>query len=133
MSSEHSDVLSQVLKLIRLRGDYVFHGELGTSAEVIFPPGPATFLHLQTGELSVAQRDGEPVLLQPGDFVLLPHADGHTIRGNPGAKPQQRFEANVYSTLRTEAQTFRWATDDGIGDVFSPDRSITMALPCDRC
>lgn len=35
MPSEHADVLSQVL-LIRLRGDHVFHGELGSSTEVIF-------------------------------------------------------------------------------------------------
>jgi AraC-like DNA-binding protein len=138
MSSEHSDVLSQVLKLIRLRGDYVFHGEMGTSTEVIFPPGPATFLHLQTGELSVSQRDGEPVLLQPGDFVLLPHADGHTIRGKPGGKAHQRFEADVYSTLRTQAQTFRWTTDGDIAGCFlagsfyydgAPLRSLLTGLP----
>jgi AraC-like DNA-binding protein len=138
MSSEHSDVLSQVLKLIRLRGDYVFHGELGAFAEVTFPPGPATFLHLQTGEMSVSQHDGDPVILRPGDFVLLPHADGHVIRGKPGGKARQRFEANVYASLRTEALTFRWATDDDIEARFlagsfyydgAPLRSLLTGLP----
>jgi AraC-like DNA-binding protein len=138
MLSEHADVLSQVLKLIRLRGDYVFHGELGTSTEVTFPPGPATFLHLRTGELLVSQRDGDPVLLKPGDFVLLAHADGHTLRGKPGVKAHQRFEADVYSSLGTKAQTFRWATDDGVAGCFlagsfyydgAPLRSLLTGLP----
>ena len=138
MSSDRSDVLSQVLKLIRLRGDYVFHGELGTSTDVIFPPGPATFLHLRSGELWVSQRDGNPVLLQPGDFVLLPHADGHTIRANAGGNARQRFEANVNVTPHTPAQTLRWATDDDIAGCFlcgsfyfdgAPLRSLLTGLP----
>jgi len=138
MSSDHSDVLSQVLKLIRLRGDYVFHGELGTSTDVTFPPGPATFLHLRSGELWVSQRDGDPVLLQPGDFVLLPHADGHTIRGKAGGNARQRFEANVNITPHTPAQTLRWSTDDDIAGCFlsgsfyfdgAPLRSLLTGLP----
>ena len=136
--SEHSDVLSQVLELIRLRGDYVFHGELGNGTEVTFPPGPATFLHLRTGELLVSQRNGEPVLLQPGDFVLLPHADGHSIRSKPGSKADQRFEAKVDFTPRRVAQTLRWATDDDVAGSFlagsfyfdgAPLRSLLTGLP----
>jgi AraC-like DNA-binding protein len=140
MPSEHTDVLSQVLKLIRLRGDHVFHGELGTSTEVMFPPGPATFLHLRTGELSVSQRNGHSVLLRSGDFVLLPHADGHTIRSDPGkkAKAPQRFEAALDFTPSRAAQTHQWATDDGIAGSFlagsfffdgAPLRSLLTGLP----
>jgi AraC-like DNA-binding protein len=138
MSSEHADVLSQVLKLIRLRGDHVFHGELGSSTEVIFPPGPATFLHLRTGELSVSQRNGDPVLLRPGDFVLLPHADGHTIRSEPGSKACQRFEAVVDFIPDRDARTISWETDDGIAGTFlagsfyfdgAPLRSLLTGLP----
>jgi len=138
MLSEHSDVLSQVLKLIRLRGDYVFHGELGSSTEVMFPPGPASFLHMRSGELSVAQHDGAPVLLQPGDFVLLPHADGYTIRGEAGGKARQRFEANLDVTPHMPAPTLRWAADDDLAGCFlagsfyfdgAPLRSLLTGLP----
>jgi AraC-like DNA-binding protein len=146
MLPEHPDVLSQVLKLIRLRGDQVFHGELGRAAQVAFLPGPATFLHLRTGELWVSQRDGEGVMMRPGDFVLLPHADGATVRGEPDADAPQCFDADVQAPSQV-AQTFRWATDDGIAATFlagafyfdgAPLRSLLTGLPgmihltCDR-
>src|ERR1700761_3133522 len=138
MPSEHADVLSQVLKLIRLRGDRVFHGELGSSTEVIFPPGPATFLHLRTGELSGSQCNGPSVMLRPGDFALLPRADGHTIRSESAGKTHRRFEAAVDLTSGGAAQTFKWATDDGTaGSVLAgafyfdgaPLRSLLTGLP----
>ncbi|CAB3756512.1 AraC family transcriptional regulator [Paraburkholderia solisilvae] len=138
MLSEAPDVLSQVLKLIRLRGDHVFHGELSARAEVIFPPGPATFMHLRTGELSVSQHDGEAVLLRPGDFVLLPHADGHTIRGSLDVKAPRCFEVDVSAASRRQAQTFRWAADEGVAGSFlagafyfdgAPLRSLLTGLP----
>lgn len=138
MLSEAPDVLSQVLKLIRLRGDHVFHGELSTRAEVTFSPGPAIFLHLRTGELAVSQRDGEAVLLSPGDFVLLPHADGHTIRASSGVPARQCFEADVSSGSHGNAQTFRWAAEDGVAGSFlagafyfdgAPLRSLLTGLP----
>jgi len=77
---QQGDALSQVLKLIRLRGDIAFHGELGAVTEVTFPPGAAGFVHLHDGEALISQRDCGPVLLQSGDFVLLLHADGYTLR-----------------------------------------------------
>jgi AraC-like DNA-binding protein len=138
MLSEAPDVLSEVLKLIRLRGGHVFHGELGAQAAVTFPSGPATFLHLRTGELSVSQHGGEAVLLQPGDFVLLPHADGYTIQGSVDAKARQSFEVEVASTPSRKAQTFQWAVDDGVAGSFlagafyfdgAPLRSLLTGLP----
>jgi AraC-like DNA-binding protein len=138
MLSEHSDVLSQVLKLIRLRGDHVFHGELGSGTDVNFPPGPATFLHLRTGELSVSLPHEDSVLLRPGDFALLPHADGHTIRSDSGSTSRQCFEAAIDFSPGRNAQTFRWAMDDGTAGSFlagsfyfdgAPLRSLLTGLP----
>ncbi|GAB7521394.1 AraC family transcriptional regulator [Paraburkholderia sp. 2C] len=138
MPSEDPDVLSQVLKLIRLRGDHVFQGELGVRAEVTFPSGPATFVHLRTGELSVSQRDGEPVLMREGDFVLLPHADGHMIRGNPAVEAPRCFDADISVDSRSQLRIFRWATEDGVAGSFlagafyfdgAPLRSLLTGLP----
>jgi AraC-like DNA-binding protein len=104
-------------------------------------------VHLRSGELSISQRGGNAVSLQPGDFVLLPHADGHTIRAEASGKAQQAFEANVHLAPGSEVQTFRWATDDDIAGCFlagsfyfdgAPLRSLLTGLPglihltCDR-
>lgn len=138
MFSEHSDVLSQVLKLIRLRGDHVFLGELGSATEVNFPPGPASFLHMRTGQLSLSLAHDDPVLLRPGDFVLLPHALGHTIGSESGRKSLQCFEAAVDFTPSGGAQALTWATDDGVAGSFlagsfyfdgAPLRSLLTGLP----
>jgi AraC-like DNA-binding protein len=136
--SQQGDALSQVLKLIRLRGDSVFHGELGALTEVIFPAGPASFLYLHDGEALVSQRDGEPVLLQPGDLVLLLHADGYTLRDRASGKACHRFEANLSFSPGLERQTVRWATNHDIAGCFlagafyfdgGPLRSLLSGLP----
>ncbi|MFC0401745.1 AraC family transcriptional regulator [Paraburkholderia rhizosphaerae] len=147
MRVEESDVLSQVLRLIRLRGDRVFRGEVGVATEVTFQAGPASFLHLRSGELLVSQHGGEAVLLRPGDFVLLPHANGHTVQSGAARKAQHRFDEDTYSTIKTEPRTSRWATDDETAGCFlagsfyfdgAPLRSLLTGLPglihltCDR-
>ncbi|RDS83903.1 AraC family transcriptional regulator [Dyella monticola] len=138
MPSHRGDALSQVLKLVRLRGDIVFHGELGASTEVIFPPGPAGFLHLRDGEALISQREGEPVLLKPGDFVLLLHTDGYTLRDRAGGDVHRRIEANVSFNPCQETRTVRWGGNHGIVGCFlagifhfngEPLRSLLTGLP----
>lgn len=136
--SQQCDALSQVLKLVRLRGDIVFHGELGACTEVTFPPGPAGFLHLHDGEAWVSQRDSEPVLLKPGDFVLLLHTEGYTLRDRAGGDARRRFEANVSFSPGQETRTVRWAANHDIVGCFlagafyfngGPLRSLLTGLP----
>ncbi|CAM2155310.1 AraC family transcriptional regulator [Pararobbsia alpina] len=137
MPSEHVDVLSEVLKLIRLRGDHVFHGELGHATEVAFSPGPATFLHLRTGQLSVSQRNGQPVLVRAGDFVLLPRGDGLTIQSESGKSTPQRFELLAEAKPNGKVQTFKWGAGSVAGSFLAgsfhfdgaPLRSLLTGLP----
>jgi len=136
--STPEDALSQVLKLIRLRGDIVFQGELGVSTEVAFPPGPASFLHLHAGEMLISRQDGQPMLLQSGDFVLLPHGDGFTLSSRTGGAARQRFDAQVSFDKGLSAQTMRWATTNDIAGRFlagafhfdgGPLQSLLSGLP----
>jgi len=115
---QEGDALSQVLKLIRLRGDIAFRGELGAFTEVSFPPGAAGFVHLYDGEALVSQRDCEPVLLQPGDFVLLLHADGYTLRDRAGVDAHGRSDTHVYCSRSPEAKTMGKATKRNIVGYF---------------
>jgi len=81
LASPRLDVLSQVLMLIRLRGEIVYRGELSHACGVVFPTGPAHFYFVQHGEMTIIPASLEPVELKRGDLVLLPRGDGHTILG----------------------------------------------------
>jgi len=92
MAATRVDVLSQVLTLIRLRGELVYSGALMGARGIAFAPGPSHFYYVEEGTLSVGLPGIEPVRLEAGDLVLLPHGTGHTIADGP-AIPVQQIEA----------------------------------------
>jgi AraC-like DNA-binding protein len=79
LPAERQDLLSQVLTLIRLRGEIVYCGELSVASGIAFPAGPAHFYFIQQGQMVISPEASEPVELASGDLVLLPRGDGHTI------------------------------------------------------
>jgi AraC-like DNA-binding protein len=112
---ERGDALSQVLKLVRLRGHVVIEGELGAFTEGVFPPGRASFLHLRDGEAVFLPRDGEPLILQPGDFVFSLHADGYRVRAGRSSEVRRVFKANLSSSRPGhQSQSARWAINSDI-------------------
>ncbi|MFT4436549.1 AraC family transcriptional regulator [Caballeronia sp. 15715] len=132
------DALSQILKFIRLRGDVVFDGELGVSAEVRFAAGPASFLHMHSGEVVISHSHGQQVLLQAGDLVLLPHGNGHTLGAKPGEATAERFEAEVSFLPALHTRTQKWGTRGDVAARFlagafyfegGPLQSLLSGLP----
>jgi AraC-like DNA-binding protein len=83
MSAARTDVLSQVLTLIRLRGDLVYTTRLGAPWGLRFPPGPAHFHFVEAGGAWVTPADQPPTWINAGDLVLLPLGKGHTIADAP--------------------------------------------------
>ena len=81
MPSEHADVLSQVHKLICLRGDHISHGKVGPTFGVVFQP------------------DWRP--------RSSARADGHKIRSNLGRNALQLFETAVDTVASSNAQIHR--------------------------
>ena len=79
MTAARNDVLSQVLTLIRLRGELVYTAFLGEPWGLSFPAGPAHFHFVERGEAWVTPAGGAPVRIKQGDLVLLPLGDGHVI------------------------------------------------------
>lgn len=77
--TERQDLLSQVLTLIRLRGEIVYRGELSVASGLEFPAGPAHFYFVQQGQMVILPAASQAVELASGDLVLLPRGDGHTI------------------------------------------------------
>lgn len=79
MSAARTDVLSEVLKLIRLRGELVYTAHLGAPWGIRYMAGPSHFHFVEEGAGWVVPPDGEPLRVSAGDLVLLPHGRGHTI------------------------------------------------------
>jgi AraC-like DNA-binding protein len=75
-----TDVLSQVLALVRLKGETIFTGVLSTLASSV-SEGASRFYFVETGViwLDVEGSDEPPVQVLQGDLVLLAHGTAHTI------------------------------------------------------
>jgi AraC family transcriptional regulator, alkane utilization regulator len=86
------DVLSDVLRALRLESALFLHAELGAPwcfvvpkgtdiAQVLNPgaQGLGIFHLVLKGQCWAQVQGGQPVLLTPGDLVVIPHGDNHTV------------------------------------------------------
>lgn len=75
------DVLSDVLRAFRLRGTLYFRGEFRAPFGVQVPQthSAARFHVVLQGRCWVKVRDDDPVLLERGDLVVIPHGLPHVL------------------------------------------------------
>ena len=78
--SKKADVLSQVLALVRLKGETVFTGVLNRNG-VLVGSGASRFYFVQTGRLwiKMAGTSEAPLAIEQGDLVLIPHGSAHEL------------------------------------------------------
>jgi hypothetical protein len=94
------DVLSEVLKVVKLEGAVFYNGEFSAPwsftspaacklADYLAPgSGHVIIYHLLTEGRGYAQIDGGARLtLEAGDIVIFPHGDPHTMGNGPVCKP----------------------------------------------
>jgi AraC family transcriptional regulator, alkane utilization regulator len=96
-----TDVLSDVLRVMRITGALLFHAEFSAPFCVSAPPahqgmarllapGAKRFIRfhiVEEGECW-AERDGSPPLnLAAGDVIVLPYGDAHAVADAPGRDP----------------------------------------------
>jgi AraC-like DNA-binding protein len=93
----HMDVLSEVLKVVKLQGAMFYNGEFSSPWSFCSPPSrtvapyvaPAArhviIYHLLTeGRASARLADGPRIILEAGDIVIFPHGDAHFLEnGSP--------------------------------------------------
>jgi AraC-like DNA-binding protein len=90
------DALSEALRDMRVTGALIFNAEYGAPWGFVSPPSrtyasllaPGTehivLFHLVTGGEATASVAGqEEVRLEPGEIVVFPHGDAHTMRNGP--------------------------------------------------
>ena len=94
------DVLSEVLKVVKLQGAMFFNGEFSAPWSFCSPPSHtvATYVapsarhviiyHLLTdGHASARLVNGERISLDAGDIVIFPHGDAHFIENGSPTRP----------------------------------------------
>src|SRR5215469_4713655 len=81
------DVLSDVLGLLRLRGQVYCRTQLTAPWGLIFSADQAQFHVVERGSF-LLQPDGsrETIAVSEGDLVLLPHGRGHRLLSSPDSK-----------------------------------------------
>lgn len=83
------DVLSQVLALVRLKGETIFSGSLNVHG-LIVEAGISRFYFIETGRmwLTIAGGHESSLEIRQGDLVLLPHGNKHQLSLTPTSKNQ---------------------------------------------
>ena len=79
MLASRVDLLSQMLDLVRLRGELVFSAELNHPWALSFEPGSAYFFVVLEGNLIVRVADEPAVQAIAGDLFMLPRGVGHVL------------------------------------------------------
>jgi AraC-like DNA-binding protein len=131
------DVLSEVLKVVRLRGALFFNGEFSSpwsvrasnSKDVArhFAPGAEKLViyHLLTeGRASLTLDNGERISLVAGDLVMVPHGDRHVMENGPATTTIDESE-HVDEVLRQGLKLWRFG---GGGEV---TRFVCGYMACD--
>ena len=106
------DVLSEVLKVVRLQGALFYNGEFSSPWIFYSPPSRTVapyvapgarhviVYHLLTeGRASARLVDGERIILDAGDIVIFPHGDAHFLEnGLPATSVDMEKElARIFS------------------------------------
>ena len=102
------DPLGEALHFLRMSGTFYCRSELTAPWGLELPPEPdSMWFHVVNSGRGQIEVDGaEPVVLQPGDFALVPHGEGHRLRSEPGAPtaPVERlphdYASDRYAILR---------------------------------
>ena len=80
------DPLGEALHLLRMDGAFYSRAELSAPWGMTLTPMPGhLWFHVVTaGRVLLDTDDAHPLWLQPGDFALVPHGEGHRLRSEPG-------------------------------------------------
>jgi AraC-like DNA-binding protein len=84
------DVLSQVLRSLRLRGSFYVAWNLNAPWGLSFESDhSAPFHYVESGEMWVVTNDGRSVHLEEGDFIVLFDGAAHRICDRPATVPER--------------------------------------------
>ncbi len=87
----HTDLLSDILRFVRLKGERVLTTRFRSGFNVEFQRGMACIHVVQEGELRISVEGRAPLRLSAGDIVVLPHPARYRL--SDGGRPDAALEA----------------------------------------
>lgn len=90
----HVDPLGEALHFLRMSGVFCCRSDFSAPWGLVLPPmDDCLMFHVVTaGRCWLEVPGSEPRLLQPGDFALVPHGEGHRLASEPGAPAAALFD-----------------------------------------
>jgi AraC-like DNA-binding protein len=123
-TEEVPDVLSALLRTVRLRGEELFCCALEPPFAVLFDHPGGTLHIVAQGEIELDLDDGVGSrCYERGDVFLLPAGQPHTVRHGEGATPRRIGETEVGHEVITYGDGTRW-----LAGTFSFDDSRAAGL-----
>ena len=88
------DPLGEALHFLHMSGLFYTRSEFTAPWGLDLPPLPDCLMfHVVTSGRCWLEVEGkDPCLLQPGDFALVPHGEGHLLLSAPGVRAAQLFD-----------------------------------------
>ncbi|HET9601446.1 MAG TPA: cupin domain-containing protein, partial [Acidimicrobiales bacterium] len=108
------DPLGEALHVLRMSGTFYCRSELTAPWGLDLPPDPESmWFHVVSAGRCWLEVDGdEPRQLEPGDFALVPHGQGHLLLSEPGA-PAPRVDELDYDYASDRYAILRYGGDGG--------------------
>lgn len=93
-----ADPVAEALHTLQMSGAFYSRATFTAPWGMALPemPGHLMFHVMTSGRCWVESPQMEPLLLEAGDFALLPRGEGHALLGEPGA-----FATSLWDTQRT--------------------------------
>ena len=92
-----ADPLAEALHFLRMSGAFYCRSDLTADWGLTLPPMPGYlwFHVIASGGGWLETDEADPILLQPGDFALVPHGEGHRLRSAPGVPAPDVLELDL--------------------------------------
>src|SRR6266567_9499013 len=100
------DAMSDVLALVRMRGEFVCANDFSAPWSYAFSGPPAHFHIVERGTAWLTQEGVPPLRVETGDLVLLPLGAGHALCSEPGL-PTRPIAQAIADEARREGAVYR--------------------------
>jgi AraC-like DNA-binding protein/mannose-6-phosphate isomerase-like protein (cupin superfamily) len=100
------DAMSDVLSLVRMRGELVCANEYSAPWSLRFHKPLAHFHMVERGAAWITLDDAEPTRIETGDLALLPLGAGHVLSNDPSL-PSVEIEQAIASHATREGSVYR--------------------------